>query len=615
MIRERVKLVENPSKCLNTIQSMFNKFLSEEKMQGRFVVYLSIPLLFVISFFYLYWINRDIFFIQENKSLFIYSREYLQKFTDKPGGLLEYAGNFLIQFYYSPVYGSLIVSSVIALICVFFVKIYKELTDKRSFSLLYILLPAYLLLLSQKSYDHFMCHNLGYLLVTIFFLISIVSERNRSTIIFLAMIPVFIYLAGSFIFIYLGMYISYWVFNKKGIQRYLLPFFMIVITLFVFVIFKEVLFLQPVDKLIFYPLNVIEHYSYNIYFYLLYGYIVSCPVLILLSGSFRKNPKSVKAFSIISLTAIFLITVFLLFRHKNPDLTSLYRLEKLLYMQDWDSIICQHESYPARNIEGQYYYNLALSNRGQLCERMFFGRQDFGIESLTLPHDNEHIDKSIYFYYTIGLINEAHHLAYESMVRFGYRPENIKFLIKTNLINGHYKIAERYIKVLKRTLHYKSWAEKYEKMLYDPIMITSDTELWERIRLLPEKDFFIRSNDVQNIELFLIANPDNKRAFEYKMARLLLEKDFETLIYEIRKMKDMGYSYIPRHIEEAVVEYIYVYKKHPDLGGLIVSSETEMRFVQYNSFNDPGNKGNKKWLEKEMEEKWGNTFWYYLQYK
>jgi len=199
------------------------------------------------------------------------------------------------------------------------------------------------------------------------------------------------------------------------------------------------------------------------------------------------------------------------------------------------------------------------------------------------------------------------------MVQHGFRPENIKMLIKTELINGNYRIAERYINILKKTLHYKGWAEKYEKMLYEPESIISDPELGEKIRMLPKRDFFISPDDAKNIELFLKVNPDNKRAFEYKLARLLLEKDLLKVVSEVKEMKEIGYVNFPRHIEEAIVAFSELAKKVPDLGGLSVSRDTERRFIEYKRvFNSY--RGNKSLIDKTMKKAEKDTFWYYLQY-
>jgi hypothetical protein len=223
--------------------------------------------------------------------------------------------------------------------------------------------------------------------------------------------------------------------------------------------------------------------------------------------------------------------------------------------------------------------------------------------------------RGVYFYYSIGLINEAHRWAFESMVIQGYRPENIKLLIKTDLINGHYKVAEKYIDVLKKTLHYRNYAKKYEAMLVNPALINSDPELGEKIKLKPHDDFIVRiRNPQKNIASLLKSNPDNKRAFEYNMAWLMLEKNVVGVVDEMHKLTDMGYSEIPRHIEEAAIIFKAKAGLLPELNSLKISNETKSRFTDYVSARmnldrtkSPAGSG----ITKELR----NTFWYYLDSK
>ena len=592
---------------------MFDKILPGGKITERCVVYFSLSLLFIISVTYFYFFGNGIFFYQENKSLFIFSSDYFQKFTAKPGGLLIYAGNFLTQGYFNSLYGSLTLSMLIILLSIIFLKINDRLFAERSFLLLFLLLPSCLLLLLQTRYDLFVHHSLGFLLVALWFFISIVSVKITFRFIFLGLFPLFYYLVGTFALIYLSMYIIFSVIYEKGILRYYIPAFLLGIAFLTFIVFKEVLFLQPVNHLLGYPLFFNDSSRLTTYLYLFGGFILLFPLFIKTAGLINIKKKFERVIPLATILILFPVTVFLLFKNYDPGLANLMQLEKSVYKQDWDAVIKQHERFPSTNVIGQYYYNLALAEKGQLCDRMFFGQQNLGPMSLTLPRDDEHLMRAIYFYYGIGLISEAHHLAYEMMVQHGYTPENIKLLIKTELIDGNYKIAERYINVLKKTLHYKGWAEKYEKNLFNPDLINSDPELEEKIRLLPKKDFFIATNDVQNIELLLKDYPDNKIAFEYKIARLLLEKDLLEIVSEVKKMKKIGYVNIPRHIEEAVLSLINVTKELPDLGGLSVSLETERRFIQYRTtFNSYS--GNKSLLEKAMKKTEKNTFWYYLQF-
>lgn len=589
------------------------RFLPGIKLSERFPIYLSLTLLFSISIFYYYRIGNYIFSYQENRSLFFFSGDYFQKFIIKPGGFLEYSGNFLTQGHYNPIYGSLILSVLLILQCVVFYKINRILSSGRSYSLLLILIPSSLFLLMQKQPDLFIFFNIGFLLTSLYFLFSIGPRKWQYRIMILTLFPIFFYLAGSFILIFVGMYLIYCITYEKGFFRILLPVLLIVSFILVFIIFKEFLFLQPIDLLLNYPMAVIDHSRLPQGSYLLSVYFILFPFLIKTS-ILDKAVTSVMTFKTITILTVFPITVFLLLSYRNLDVSNLIHIEESVNKQDWDEIIKLHECSPSGSLTEQYFYNIALSEKGELCNRLFTGRQDSGAKSLSLPHNNQYINKSFYFYYTIGIISEAHHLAYESMVVNGYNPENIKMLIKTELIVKNYRIASKYINILKKTFHYRIWAEKYEKMLYDTTLINSDPELSRKKSLIPDRDFFVRKDDIQNIELLLIADPYNKRAFEYKMAHLLIEKDIKSVVSEVNKMKEIGYDLIPRHIEEAVTEFINLTKESPDLGGLIVSHETKLRYKEYLKDYDLYKNGNKLWSEKDMKNAWGNTFWYYFQF-
>lgn len=573
---------------------------------------LSFAILFIVSIVYYSGFGHGVFFYQENSQLFVYSLEYLRRYTEQPGGLLVYAGTFLTQGFFNALYGSVLVSILLVLNCIVFLKIYKRLSVQSSIALLLILIPSCLLLLLHTHYDIYIYYGLGFLLTSVWFLISIrVTKYFR--VVILILFPVFYYLAGSFALIYLGMIVVYCSIYEMGTRRYYYPACMIGAAALTFIAFKEVLFLQPVDKLLGYPLSFHDSSRFGILLNLLSGFVVLFPLLVLTTREFNLNKKLLVLIPLVTVLTVFPGIIFLLWRFYEPGFENLSKLERSVHNQDWNSVIRQYERSPFKNVYAQYYYNLALSERGQLCSRMFLGHQDFGPMALTLPTDIEQADKALYFYYAVGLISEAHRLAYELLVIHGYRPEYMKMLVKTELIKGNYKIAGRYINILKNTFHYKKWAQGYEKMVHDPALIVSDPELGEKIRLMPARDFFIGTNDLQNIELLLQANPHNKIVFEYKIARLLLEKDFVAVVNEVRKMKGIGYASIPKHVEEAVLAFIYFTREVPDLGGLLIRKETEQSFIQYFDVFK-AQKGNKSLVEKMLNKSEKSTFWYYLQF-
>jgi hypothetical protein len=445
------------------------------------------------------------------------------------------------------------------------------------------------------------------------FLYTICSAGKAVLIALIILFPGLYYLTGSFAFVFLGLFIVHNIVFHKGKRRILWPLSVFTAAVVTFVIFEYVIFLQPARKMLAYPLFINSAARLTTFLLLFSGFIILLPLVIKTGVALLTNKQFKPYVSSVSMLTVFSLTVFILIKNYDRDTDNALRIEKMAYNREWDKMIRLQEKVQSSNIIQQFYYNLALAEKGELCSRMFFGRQSYGSISLTLKRDDEQSIRAMYFYYAVGLTGEAHHLAYELMVQHGWRPETIKMLIKTELINGNFKIAARYINVLKKTLHYKKWAKKYEMMLFKPDLVNSDPEIGEKIKLIPKNDFFIFTDDFRNIETLLLANPDNRLAFEYKMAKLLMEKDIMAVGSEIKKLKGLGYAHIPRHIEEALVSLVNVTREFPDLGGLSVSTDTEQRFIRYFS-NLKSFKGNRDLVEKGITKADRNTYWYYLQF-
>lgn len=588
--------------------------IKDEIKIREYGLYYLLPSLFVLSGLYFFLFGNYIFFYQENMSLFVFTCDYLEQFTSKPGGLLEYTGNFLSQFYFNNIYGALIQSSVLISISVVFLKINKKLSPAGSFSLLFAVLVSCILILMQMNINYQIHNNLGFLSASLFFLISISSHKKISRILILAFFPLFFFITGAFIWIYLGMCLSYYVLQKKVIY----PVCLLTIAGLSLLLFKGIIFLQPWSELLYYPLPSWDYFSNPIILWLLFLFFVFYPALLKLITLIKIRKDFSRTISTYSVLFALALTIFLISKIYNKEVVDLFKLEKMFFAGDWNGVIEHQETYQSKNLVAEYYYNTALSENGMLCDRIFFGPQDYGTKSVMIPWNSQisinKMFRGVYFYYSIGLINEAHRWAYESMVIQGYRPENIKLLIKTDLINGHFKITEKYINVLKKTLHYRSWAKKYEAMVLNPELIKSDPELGEKINLKPKVDFLIRiRNPEKNIISLLQANPGNKKAFEYKLTCFMLEKEVKGILNDFNRLKDMGYSKIPRHLEEAAILVRTQMGPLAELNGLRISHETESRFSKYESSRLFFEK-NKSPGDSVFRKEFGNTFWYYLDF-
>jgi hypothetical protein len=569
-------------------------------------------LFFVLVFGYFYWFSESLLYFQEKQTLFIYSWEYLKEYFIKPGGPLELAGDFLTQFYIHALGGSVILAAILTLPGIVLYKINRRFSIGKAFSILFALIPSSLLLLMQTHYYHQMEYNLGFLLILLYFLLTVLQKKKTARYLGPGLFPLIYYLAGGYIWIFLALYLLYSIVSK---QRFFYPVFSIIIAALSLFIFKAAIFLQPLEQLFMHPLPSVGDPKHNTIFYLLSAYIVLYPLLKASPGLLNIKQNFQRPVSLISALVVMMVTILLISGFYNPQTQRVLQLQHYVFEENYDAAIKLHETKPSRNLIGQYFYNVALSETGQLCDRMFFGRQDFGSEALILPWGGNHLNRGAYFFYSLGLINEAHRWAYEAMVVNGYRPQNIKLLAKTNLINGNYQMAEKYIDMLDKTLNYKRWAKKYRKLLKHPGRIQRHRELREKMKFRPEKDFFIQlKNPQNNIPLVIQSNPDNKKAFEYKIAYFLLNKNVNSIVNHIPRMVELNYTQMPRHVEEAVLAYSNSTGKFPDLKDFSISRKTRVRFRDYVSTYKKMRQ-NPSVGRKQMRNQFSNTFWFYFHFK
>jgi hypothetical protein len=198
----------------------------------------------------------------------------------------------------------------------------------------------------------------------------------------------------------------------------------------------------------------------------------------------------------------------------------------------------------------------------------------------------------------------------------GHTPEGLKMLIKTELINGNYEVASRYITILKKTLFYYNEAKKFERFLFKPDALNSDKQLGKKQKIKVGNDFFsITDNPYINIEMILSSDSLNKKAFEYKMAFMLLKKNYKGITQELPGFAKLGYTRLPAHVEEAAIALAVSNKgRLPETGNLQISKNTQVRWKQYLSVLQQY-KNDVKSAEPALKRGFGDTFWYYAFYK
>jgi len=582
------------------------------KRQGILMPYI---VFFLLMFVYFNWFANYIFFYQEKSSLFLVSYSSLIEALNRPGGFLNYLGQFVTTFYFYPLAGSVLVSVVLCLVVWLVAETGKIHTGKNLYVLPFIIGTALFYL--QTNYQFRIFNSVGVLLQLLLFYFTITRLKRKLQWAPVFLFPAWYVLTGSFSVIFLVLFSFHLIVFKEKLFGVKFVILLLISALFLYVS-NEFLFFQTTGSLLIYPFSEV-HVGMQTKLFLSVVIIISTlPLLFQFRLKFVRKLQ-IKRINLIKLMPylVILLTLVLSIARIDRRTKHYFNVEKLFYEQKFEEIIAFNSKNPSNNWLTNYFNNIALAETGKLNDLLFHFPQSPVGKTLFLEWDmvGEVLKRGGYFYYTIGMINEAHRWVYENMVMKGYEPEGLKMLIKTELINGNYKIASKYISILKKSFFYRKNAKEFEKLLYNENAINSNCEYGKKRKIKVTNDFFVLANEpAHNLDLILEQDSLNRMAFEYKLANLMLQKDLNKIAEQLPQLQKFGYTRIPKHLEEAAVSYkLLKIGEFPDIGTLRISKEIENQFNQYYlTFNQFGN--NPQRAQHALYNKFRDTFWYYVFY-
>ncbi len=550
-------------------------------------------------------------YYQEKISLFVFSSDYLKSSLTQPGSMLVYIGRFLTTFYYYPVAGAIIISLIICMIIYMISKIISILTDKTS-NLLPVLFGAGFLIL-QTNYQYLLYNSLGVLLqLVLFYLVIRYLKGFLPVVIF----PFWYFITGGFAWIFALMYALFLILKPirdewpKIISLFAISFIVIYLL-------KEFFLFQPFKALMTFPFSEENTGNQFRLFIPIISSIVLLPLIVRWEIRLPARIRQIEPIKtiVIPLVSLILISAIGLLRFDRSN-KEYFHAERLFSQGRFNEVTRYISSHPSTNRLTIYLNNVALSETGRLNDQLFHFPQSPDGQSLFLKWEmmGEVLRRGAYFYYTTGMINEAQRWAFENMVMKGITPEDVRMLIKTEIVNGNYKMASKYLSILKKTLFYRNEATGFERFLTDGRTIESDPELGIKLKEKIGHDFFsITDNPYVNVEIALSADSLNRKLFEYKMAFLMLNEDYAGIASGLTRLESFGHTKIPVHLQEAALVCRMSGSAMPGIGSLKIDPQIETRFNQFlQTFQSYGN--NLKTAQPFLKQKFGNTFWYYAFY-
>lgn len=215
------------------------------------------------------------------------------------------------------------------------------------------------------------------------------------------------------------------------------------------------------------------------------------------------------------------------------------------------------------------------------------------------------------FYYLEGKVNYAYRWCMEDMVEYGRRPDYLCYMVKCALINGEWKLADKYLDALDHTLWYKDFATKYRTYVTDHSLVSKDKEMATIKPLLRYND--VLDGDGGMIELFILnsyaySTGGSREIVERALMNSLIIKNLDNFWYRFMALLPGWNGQIPVHFQEAALMVAQL-QGGVDTSKLPIDNAIRERFAQL--VEKSGQNGDNASNAYLLKPEFGDTYWYY----
>ena len=504
---------------------------------------------------------------QEQYQMFLFDSDYFLERIVLPGGLADYVSEFLVQFYYMPALGGAIIGLLLMGIQAVVWALMRQYGAKHDF-------PGYLLSFvpsialwctmgDQNVLLSFVVALLGALVMGWIHnrfhnrLVKVVFELVSTALVYWCLGPV--------VFVYAALLIGDTMLrgHRKGNLLSAVGYSAGIVVLTIAWILLTTQGLQYPLSRIFSGLN---YYRYPGITYLMIYVVMALSVVVPFLGMISVSSEKlqqlqqskwvmVASYAVVIVASLFGIKAsFDELTYEQIDYDFLVRTEQ------WNKIIEKAEKKPTTTPLGVSCVNLALSQMGQLPDRLFEFYQN-GPEGL-FPAFNRDMTSPVptsEVFYRLGMVNDAERFMFEAQEAIpNYRKSSrlTRRIAECELINGNYKVAAKLLRRLEKTLFYSNWAEQTMALLGNEKAINRHP-IYGKLRKYREKkqDFLYSDREMdQMLGLLFLNDKTNKMAYEYLMCYELLQRDFNKFMQYYPLGRFVDYDHIPRSFQEILIE-------------------------------------------------------------
>jgi hypothetical protein len=217
-------------------------------------------------------------------------------------------------------------------------------------------------------------------------------------------------------------------------------------------------------------------HAYYIPYYLLALYFLFMVVVLFKPTKPTKPIKPIKPILLQSLLLSALIACVWHFWYKDDNYHHELRMQRCIEQADWQGVIDEgkkQKGEPTRAIV--MMHNLALSRMGLQCENMYLFPKGSKKTNTPLPVFMYNIaGRLIYYHY--GMMNECHRMCMEEGVEYGWSVELLQYMARNAVFNKETRAATKFLNLLRQTHYYGDWADRMERLINNPDLMTNDME-------------------------------------------------------------------------------------------------------------------------------------------
>lgn len=504
---------------------------------------------------------------QEQYQMFLFDSGYFLERIVLPGGLADYISEFLVQFYYMPVLGGVFIALLLMGIQAAVWGLMKQYGARHDFpGYLLSFLPGIALWCAMGDQNVLLSFVVALFGALVMGWIHNRFHNRLVKVVFELVSTALVYwFLGPVVFLYAALMIGDTLKNAKQKGNVLsgMGYSAGILVLTIAWILLSTQTLQyPVSRL-FLGLN---YYRYPGVTFLLIYIVMALAAFIPFLGMVHPHSSALQKWQkskwvMVASYVIVLLASVCGIRTSFDELTyEMIDYDFWIRTEQWNKIIEHAEKKPATSPLGVSSVNLALSQTGQLPDRLFEFYQN-GAEGLfpAFSRDMTSPVSTSEVFYRLGMVNDAERYmfeAQEAIPNFRKSARLTRRIAECEIINGNYEVAAKLLRRLQKAIFYSNWANRTMALLGNEKAINQHP-IYGKLRKYREKkqDFLFSDREMdQMLGLLFLNDKSNKMAYEYLMCYVLLQRDLNKFMQYYPLGRFVGYDHIPRSFQEILIE-------------------------------------------------------------